>query len=202
MKELIRSVLVLIVMSLLTGAVYPLVVTGITKTVFPYRAGGSLLKRGETIVGSATVGQQFSGPHYFYGRPSALKKPYDASNSGGSNFGPSNAKFLEETARRVEMVRKKNGLEGTAPIPADLVSSSASGLDPDISVEAARIQVKGVAKARGVTESDVYGLLERFTEMPHFGFLGERRINVLRLNLALDELSRQYSRPGGANHHR
>jgi K+-transporting ATPase ATPase C chain len=150
---------------------------------------------GDTIIGSAIVGQNFSSPRYFRGRPSAIEKAYDAANSGGSNFGPSNAKFLEKVGRRVDTVRKDNGLERTASVPADLVLASASGLDPHISVEAATIQVKRVAKARGVPEPDVQVLVERFIEMPLFGFLGEKRINVLRLNLALDELSRRHSQP-------
>ena len=195
MKELVRSLLVLIVMSLLTGALYPLAVTGLAKAGFPRQAQGSLLMTGDTIIGSALVGQRFSSPHYFHGRPSAIEKAYDAGNSGGSNFGPSNAKFLEEVGRRVKTVRKDNGLERTASVPADLVLASASGLDPHISVEAATIQVKRVAKTRGMSEPDVQVLVERFTEMPLAGFLGEKRINVLRLNLALDELSRRYSQP-------
>ncbi|MCX5817789.1 MAG: potassium-transporting ATPase subunit KdpC [Proteobacteria bacterium] len=196
MKELVRSLLVLIVMSLLTGALYPLVVTGLAKAGFPRQARGSLLMTGDTIIGSAIIGQNFSSPRYFRGRPSAIEKAYDAGNSGGSNFGPSNAKFLEEVGRRVETVRKDNGLERTASVPADLVLASASGLDPHISVEAAMIQVKRVAKARGVPEPDVQVLVERFIEMPLFGFLGEKRINVLRLNLALDELSRRRIQSG------
>jgi K+-transporting ATPase ATPase C chain len=191
MKELMRSVLVLIAMSLLTGAFYPLIVTGLAKVGFPQQAQGNLLRTGGTIIGSVLVGQSFSSPRYFHGRPSAIEKAYDAGNSGGSNFGPSNAKFLEEVGRRVDTVRKDNGLERTASVPADLVLASASGLDPHISVEAAMIQVKRVAKARGVLELDVYNLVERFIEMPLFGFLGEKRINVLRLNLALDNIAGQ-----------
>jgi K+-transporting ATPase ATPase C chain len=200
MKELMRSVLVLIVMSLLTGVFYPLIVTGISRAGFQRQAQGSLLRTGDKLVGSALVGQRFSSPHYFHGRPSAIEKAYDAGNSGGSNFGPSNAKFLEEVGRRVETVRKDNGLERTASVPADLVLASASGLDPHITVEAAMIQVKRVAKARGVPEPDVQVLVKRFTEMPLFGFLGEKRINVLRLNLALDELSRRQIQSGESNH--
>jgi K+-transporting ATPase ATPase C chain len=191
MKELIRSVLVLIAMSLLTGVLYPFIVTGISRAGFQRQAQGSLLRTGDKLVGSALVGQRFSSPHYFHGRPSAIEKAYDAGNSGGSNFGPSNAKFLEEVGGRVETVRKDNGLERTASVPADLVLASASGLDPHISVEAATIQVKRVAKARGVPEPDVQVLVERFIEMPLFGFLGEKRINVLRLNLALDNIASQ-----------
>jgi potassium-transporting ATPase KdpC subunit len=189
MKELIRSLLVLIVMSFVTGVLYPLVVTSLAKAGFPQQAQGNLLKIDDKIIGSAIVGQNFAGPLNFHGRPSALEKAYDGGNSGGSNFGPSNAKFLEEVGKRVEAVRKDNGLERTASVPADLVLASASGLDPDISVDAATIQVKRVAKARGVPESDVQGLVERLIEAPFLGFLGESRINVLRLNLALDALS-------------
>jgi potassium-transporting ATPase KdpC subunit len=191
MKELVRSLIVLIVMSLLTGVLYPLIITGISRAGFPRQAQGSLLMTGDTIIGSAIVGQNFSSPRYFRGRPSAIEKAYDAGNSGGSNFGPSNAKFLEEVGGRVETVRKDNGLERTASVPADLVLASASGLDPHVSVEAATIQVKRVANARGVPEPDVQVLVERFIEMPLFGFLGEKRINILRLNLALDNIAGQ-----------
>ena len=191
--------LVLLAITLLTGAVYPLVITGISKAGFRQQAQGSLLKTDGKIVGSALVGQKFSSPRYFHGRPSALERAYDAGNSGGGNFGPSNAKFLEEVGVRIEAVRRDNGLDGTTSIPPDLVLASASGLDPHISVEAAMIQIKRVTNARKISESDVQDLMERLAEMPLLGFLGEKRINVLKLNLALDKLSRVHSQSAFLN---
>jgi K+-transporting ATPase ATPase C chain len=188
MKELIRCLLIFLVMSLLTGLAYPLVVTGIGQLGFCGKTGGSLIVSGGKVVGSSLVGQQFEGPGYFHGRPSALEKPYDAGNSGGSNFGPSNKKYLEEVAKRVEKIGKENGLDRSASVPADLVLASASGLDPHISAEAAMIQVGRVARARGLRERDLAEIVKKRTEDPMLGFLGERRVNVLFLNLALDEM--------------
>jgi len=195
MRELIRSLVVLVVMSLLTGVIYPLIITGIAKAGFRYQAQGSLLKTDGKIVGSTLVGQYFSSPNYFHGRPSAIDKAYDAGNSGGSNFGPSNRKFIEDVSGRIEKVRKDNRLESSASVPADLVLASASGLDPHISIEGATIQIKRIAKVRGIHEPDLQDLIERSTETPLPVFFGQKRINVLKLNLALDELSRRHNRP-------
>jgi potassium-transporting ATPase KdpC subunit len=188
MREFVRALIVFVVMSLLTGVAYPLVVTGLSQLVFPEKAQGSLVRAGGKTVGSSLIGQQFTSPKYFHSRPSALERPYDAGNSGGSNSGPSNRKFLEEVAGRIDKVRRENGLEPTASVPADMVLASGSGLDPHISFEAARIQVKRVAQARGLPEEAVKGVMQGLVETPLFGFIGQGRINVLRLNLTLDGL--------------
>ena len=148
-------------MTVLLGLAYPFAMTGISQLFFREKANGSLVVSDNRVVGSSMIGQNFSHPKYFHGRPSALEKPYDASNSGGTNFGPSNAKFLEKVGQRIEKVRKKNGLDPAVPVPADLVLASASGLDPHISVEAAMLQVPRVAKARGLAESEVEDMLLR-----------------------------------------
>ena len=174
-------------MTVLLGLAYPFAMTGISQFLFRQKANGSLVMSGNRAVGSSLIGQNFSHPKYFHGRPSALERPYDAGNSGGSNFGPSNAKFLEEVGKRVEKARKENILDPGMPVPADLVLASASGLDPHISVEAAMLQVPRIAKTRGLQESEVQDALQKTAEGPLFGFLGNGRINVLRLNMSLDE---------------
>jgi potassium-transporting ATPase KdpC subunit len=191
MREFTRAILIFVTMTVILGLAYPFAMTGISQLFFPKKANGSLIVSDNKLVGSALIGQSFSHPKYFRGRPSALEKPYDASNSGGTNFGPSNAKFLEEIGKRIEKIRKEDTLDPGALVPADLVLASASGLDPHISVEAAMLQVPRIAKARGLQESEVQDTLRRSAEGPLFGFLGDRRINVLRLNMALDELSRR-----------
>jgi K+-transporting ATPase ATPase C chain len=188
MKEFIRALLVFVVLSILTGLAYPFLITRVAQLTFPRQAKGSLLTVNGKISGSALIGQKFTNPGYFHGRPSALEKAYDASNSGGSNFGPSNSKFLKEVSGRIEKVRKDNGLDPMALVPADLILASGSGLDPHISVEAAMVQVRRVAKVRGLQESEVRDVVQRHVEEPLFGFLGQKRINVFQLNLTLDEL--------------
>jgi potassium-transporting ATPase KdpC subunit len=196
MKEFVRSLLIFIVMSLATGLVYPLVITGLSQAGFRQKAQGSLIVLDGKIKGSTLIGQQFADPGYFHGRPSATEKPYDAGNSGGSNLGPSNAKFLEEVSKRVEGIRKDNGLDPAGSVPADLVLASASGLDPHITYGAAMAQVRRVAKARGFPGEEVTNLVESRVEKPLFGFLGHKRINVLQLNMALDELEQSSNGPG------
>jgi K+-transporting ATPase ATPase C chain len=188
MKEFTRALLLLVTLTILTGLVYPFAMTGIVQLCFPHRANGSLVVADGKVVGSALIGQDFSSPKYFNGRPSALEKAYDASNSGGSNSGPSSAKFLEEVGKRIGKVRKENGLEPTAPVPADLVLASGSGLDPHISLDAALIQVPRIARARGLSEPQVRTLVEKLVEPPFLGLAGQNRVNVLELNLALDGL--------------
>ena len=194
MKELIRSLLVFVVLSVVTGLIYPYVITGLSRLESANEAKGSLVVFKGKTAGSSLIGQEFTGAGYFHGRPSALEKPYDASNSGGSNFGPSNRKFLEEVGKRVGRVREENRLALSAPVPADLVLASGSGLDPHISPEAAAIQVGRVAKARGLTEPEVEGLVRSHLEGLQFGLLGKERVNVLLLNLALDDLGRKEGR--------
>ena len=171
---------------LLTGLAYPLAMTGMASLLFPRQAGGSLVKdaRGR-VVGSALIGQAFTRPEYFQGRPSAAGKGYDATSSGGSNLGPTSAKLRDRARADVERLRKENP-EAPLPIPAELVTASASGLDPHLSPAAARWQVQRVARARSVSADRVRRLVDDLTEGRQLGLLGEPRVNVLALNLALD----------------
>ncbi len=188
MRAFGRALLFFILFSILTGLAYPLFITGLCQLIFPHTANGSLITAGDKIVGSELIGQNFARPEYFNGRPSAIEKPYDASNSGASNFGPSNAKFLEEVGKRIGKVRQENGLNPDVPIPADLVLASGSGLDPHISLDAALIQVSRVAKARNLPEAQVRETVEKLDESPFLGLADGKRVNVLKLNLALDAL--------------
>jgi K+-transporting ATPase ATPase C chain len=178
----------LILFTLLTGAVYPLAVTGLAQWWFPFEADGSLVMQSGQVAGSALVGQPFTAPGYFWGRPSATATfPYNAAASAGSNLGPSNPVLAEAVVARIDLLQTADpGNE--RPIPVDLVTASASGLDPHISVAAALYQVPRVARARGVDESQIRLLVESCTEIRQFGILGEPRVNVLQLNLALDQL--------------
>jgi len=187
MKEIRTAFLVILVFSLLLGVVYPLLLTGIGQLVFPWRANGSLVSVGGRVVGSELLGQSFSSARYFHGRPSP--SDYDAMASGASNLGPSNRTLLLVVQERVDQIRSKNGLPSGTPIPADLVLSSASGLDPEISIESALLQVDRVATARGLDVAVVRSLVERMVVGPFLAAFGDRRVNVLRLNLALDGLT-------------
>lgn len=189
MTSIIRPALVLFtVLTLITGVAYPLVVTGAAQTLFPSQAAGSLVLKDGKAIGSALIGQNFSDPQHFWGRPSATgPMPYNAGASSGSNQGPLNPALLDAVKGRVEALRAADP-GNTAPVPVDLVTASASGLDPHISPAAARYQVARVAKARGVTAGKVQALVEQQTDMPLIAFMGEPRVNVLKLNLALDAL--------------
>lgn len=189
MLSLIRSAAVLLgLFTVLTGLAYPALITAAASAVWSEPAGGSpLVVRGQ-VVGSALIGQPFVSPQYFWGRPSATSAaPYDATASSGSNLGPTNPALVEAVRARVETLRASDP-GNTAPIPVDLVTTSGSGLDPHISPEAARWQAARVARARGYSEAEVRALVERHVEGRVLGVLGEPRVHVLRLNLALDEL--------------
>jgi len=186
-RELGRCFFIFIVLSVLSGLVYPFVITGLSQLFFSSQANGSMVIVGSTVKGSRLIGQSFTSLKYFHGRPSAIEKPYDAGNSGGSNYGPSNDKYLQEVDGRIKQVRNQNGMSADAAIPADLVLASASGLDPHISLEAALLQAPRVAKARGLPEENVKRLVATTAE----GLWGPTRVNVLDLNLALDDLGRR-----------
>lgn len=179
------AIVLVVVMTALTGLAYPLAVTGLADLAFPWQARGSLIERDGRVVGSALIGQKFDNPAYFHGRPSAAGQGYDAANSGGSNLAPSSRKLVEDVAAHAAAERKANP-EEPGPLPADLVTASASGLDPHISPAAAAYQVKRVAAYRHVPVEDVRRLVADHTEGRELGLLGEPRVTVLTLNLALD----------------
>ena len=175
-----------LVLSLLTGLIYPLAVTGVAQIAFPHAANGSLIERGGKAVGSELIGQSFSDPQHFWSRPSATSPmAYNAANSGGSNQGPMHPALADAVKARIAALRAADP-GNTAPVPVDLVTTSASGLDPHISRAAADYQLARVAKARALSESQVRALIDQHTEQPLLGFIGEARVHVLRLNLALD----------------
>jgi K+-transporting ATPase ATPase C chain len=183
--NVVIAILMTVVTTVLLGVLYPLVVTGLAQALFPDRANGQLIYRDGRLLGSRLIGQPFSSPGYFRARPSAAGPAgYDAAASGGTNLGPTNAALIDAVRARAEAARLENP---GAQVPIDLVTSSASGLDPDISPAAAAFQVPRVARERGVTEAAIRQLVEAFTTPRDLGFLGEPRVNVLLLNLALDE---------------
>jgi K+-transporting ATPase ATPase C chain len=182
------SFLMLVVLTIVTGVMYPLIVTGIAQGVFPAQANGSLVERDGKSVGSTLIGQPFSEPKYFWSRPSATAPmPYNAGASSGSNQGPLNPALADAVKGRIEALQKADP-DNKAPVPVDLVTASSSGLDPHISPAAAEYQIARVAKARGLAPEKVRALVTEHTEGRQLGFLGEPRVNVLRLNLALDAL--------------
>lgn len=191
MRTLIRPALMaILIFTLITGVIYPLAVTGIAQLVFPHQANGSLIVANGQIVGSDLIGQQFDNLKYFWGRLSATGPfPYNAAASSGSNLGPSNPALLEVVQARIAALKAADPAN-PLPIPVDLVTASGSGLDPDISVAAALYQVSRVARERNMSEADVRLLIDQYTKGRQFGFLGELRVNVLELNLALDKLKK------------
>ena len=197
LREIRPAIVVLVALTLITGFAYPLAMTGIASVIFPKQAQGSLIERDGQVVGSALIGQVFTSDKYFHGRPSAttapdpndssksVSAPYNAANSGGSNLGPSNKALVDRVQGDIDTLKKENP---TMPVPADLVTTSGSGLDPHISPDAALFQVPRIAKARNLPENRVRQLVVDNTEGRLFGLLGEPRVNVLQLNLALDQL--------------
>jgi len=189
-RQLLPALMMTIAMTALTGLAYPLVVTGIAQGVFSARANGSLVKVNGTVVGSSILGQDFTGAKYFQPRPSATgTSPYNGLASGASNLGPSNPDLLKTVHQRVVAYRRLNGMASNARVPVDAVTTSASGLDPDISIANARIQAGRVARIRSLPLAMVLAAVGRHTENRQWGFLGERVVNVLELNLDLDRVS-------------
>ncbi|MFZ0421828.1 MAG: K(+)-transporting ATPase subunit C [Xanthobacteraceae bacterium] len=198
LREIRPAIVVLVALTLITGLAYPLAMTGIAEVLFPYQAQGSLIERDGRVVGSALIGQEFDSDKYFHGRLSAttapdpndssktVAAPYNAANSGGSNLGPSNKALIDRVQGDIVKLKKENA---SAPVPIDLVTSSASGLDPEISPDAALFQAPRIAKARNLPEDRIRQLVADHTEGRWLGLLGEPRVNVLLLNLALDKLA-------------
>lgn len=186
MLQVKRAVIVFVSFSLLCGLVYPLGITAIAQILFPYQSRGSLLISGNQCIGSEFIGQMFTSPKYFHGRPSATDPAYNAGGSAGSNLGPSSAQLLEQVKERIAEMRRENGLSPATPVPADMVLASASGLDPHISMRSAMLQVRRVAGERGLPEAEVELLLRHYVETPLLRMWGQERVNVLRLNMALD----------------
>src|SRR6202167_3279654 len=198
LREIRPAIIILLALTLITGLAYPLAMTGIAQAIFPSQAQGSLIERDGTVVGSEFIGQQFTADKYFHGRPSAttapdpndstktVPAPYNAANSGGSNLGPSNKALIDRVQGDIDTLKKENP---SASIPIDLVTTSASGLDPDISPEAALFQVPRIAKVRNLPEDRVRQLVADHTEGRLLGFLGEPRVYVLQLNIALEHMA-------------
>ena len=194
MQQLRPALFITLILTVITGLAYPLAITGIAQTVFPHQANGSLLYDADgNVIGSELIGQEFTSPGYFHGRPSVTvdadtgdDKPYNAANTTASNLGPTNQKLIDAVSDRARAYREENGLADDVAIPVDAVTSSGSGLDPHITPANATLQVNRVAQARGATPADVIALVQQNIEGRTFGFLGEPRVNVLRLNLALD----------------
>ncbi len=185
-RQLRPALVAFAVLTLLTGGLYPAIVYGVGRAAFPDQADGSLVSRGGQVVGSRLIGQPFVRPEYFQPRPSAAGNGYDATQSSGTNLAPSNPKLRQAVAQAADAYRRLNGLAPGAPVPIDAVTSSGSGLDPDISPENAGLQVARVARARGVSADLVRRLVAAHTRGPDLGFLGQPRVPVLELNLALD----------------
>jgi len=186
--DLKTAMLLFAAFTLLTGLIYPLLMTGIIQIAMPEQASGSLIVVNGSVVGSELIGQNFTSPSYFHGRPSAVN--YAGNGSGASNFGPTNAKLMDQVSQRISEVRTENNLSSNATVPSELVLTSGSGLDPHISMEGAMLQVPRVAVVRGIPESEVKVLVYQHTEPAQFGIMGQERVNVLNLNLALDGLNR------------
>ncbi len=186
MTQLRPALMTLLLLTMLTGLLYPLAITGIAQTLFPHQANGSLIVQNGRVVGSSLIGQPFDDPKYFWSRPSATSPfPYNAAASSGSNLGPTNPALMKAVQDRIAVLKDADP-DNPAPVPIDLVTASGSGLDPHISPAAAEYQIRRVARARGIDEAAVRRLVARHTQGRQLGFLGEPRVNVLELNLTLD----------------
>ena len=189
-RQLFPALMMMVVFTVITGLAYPLVVTGIAQGLFNDKANGSLVEKADgEVVGSSLIGQSFSEPEYFHPRPSAAGDGYDSSASSGSNLGPTNDDLLSSVGERADAYREENDLDADAEVPVDAVTASGSGLDPNISVANARLQAPRVADERGLDRDAVMELVDDHTTGRDLGFLGEKRVNVLELNMALDEVS-------------
>lgn len=183
LKQIYPAIAMTVVLTVLLGIIYPLAVTGLAFVMFPAKAGGSLIEKNGKVIGSSLIGQPFTGPGYFHSRPSAAGTGYDGTASGGTNLGPTSQKLMDNIKTAAESLREENP---GSPIPIDMITASASGLDPHITPAAAEFQVPRIAKERGMNADQVRGLVREHTEGRQFGLLGEPRVNVLELNLALD----------------
>ena len=183
--EIKRAVLIFAVFAVVLGLIYPLVVTGVSQVAFPFQANGQMIKVNGTVVGSELIGQNFEGPQYFQGRPSAVN--YNASTSGGSNYGPTNQKLIDRVNQSVTVLRTNNSLSSNATIPSDLVLASGSGLDRYISVQSAVLQVPRIAEERNISEATIMELINSTEETP-FPWIGQPVVNVLKLNIGLDRI--------------
>jgi potassium-transporting ATPase KdpC subunit len=183
-KNLVTAFRMTLATTILLGVIYPLAITGLAQVFFPYQANGELIRQNGRVIGSRLIGQGFSGPRYFQSRPSAAGNGYDAANSGGTNLGPTNHKLIDRVSHDAASLQQQNA---DGQVPVDLVTTSASGLDPDITPAAAEFQISRVARERGISESRVRQLVALHTTGRQLGFLGEPRVNVLELNLSLDQ---------------